>query len=174
MGCNSPGFSVHGIFQASILEWVAIFSFKGFFPTQGSNWALLRLPHWQVDSLPLCHLVSPYFALLYIYVAFYQKDHALILEKKSADGPSKPQKIESISRGTCVCVCVCVCNSKRQTSSQFTVHHTQYRHIYKSRKFAMRNARHSTVCQCYIFKCTLLIRSTEGNFKLYILISLGL
>ena len=51
---------------------------------------------------------------------------------------------------------------------------TQYRHIYKSRKLAMRNARHPTVCQCYIFKYTLLIRSTEGNFKLYILISLGL
>ena len=24
MGCNPPGFSVHGIFQARILEWVAI------------------------------------------------------------------------------------------------------------------------------------------------------
>ena len=29
MDCNPPGFSVHGIFQARILEWVAISSSKG-------------------------------------------------------------------------------------------------------------------------------------------------
>ena len=29
MDCNSPGFSVHGIFQARILEWVAIPFSKG-------------------------------------------------------------------------------------------------------------------------------------------------
>ena len=30
---------------------------QGIFPTQGSNWCLL---HWQVDSLPLNHLRSPW------------------------------------------------------------------------------------------------------------------
>ena len=30
--CSPPGSSVHGIFQARILEWAAIY-----FPTQGSN-----------------------------------------------------------------------------------------------------------------------------------------
>ena len=29
MNCSLPGSSVHGIFQARILEWVAIFSFRG-------------------------------------------------------------------------------------------------------------------------------------------------
>ena len=29
MDCSLPGFSVHGIFQARVLEWVAIFSSKG-------------------------------------------------------------------------------------------------------------------------------------------------
>ena len=29
MNCNSPGFSVHGIFQASILESVSMPSFRG-------------------------------------------------------------------------------------------------------------------------------------------------
>ena len=29
MDCSPPGSSVHGIFQARILEWVAIFPFKG-------------------------------------------------------------------------------------------------------------------------------------------------
>ena len=41
MGCSLPGFSVHGIFQARILEWVA-FLLQGIFPTQGSNPGLLH------------------------------------------------------------------------------------------------------------------------------------
>ena len=51
-----PGSSVHGIFQARILEWVAIFLLQGNYPTQGSNPHVL---HWQVDSLPLRLLRSP-------------------------------------------------------------------------------------------------------------------
>ena len=50
LDCSPPGFSVHGIFQARILEWVVISSSR-IFPTQGSNSCLLRLLHWQVDSL---------------------------------------------------------------------------------------------------------------------------
>ena len=34
--------SLHGILQARVLEWVAIFLLQGIFPTQGSNPAL---PH---------------------------------------------------------------------------------------------------------------------------------
>ena len=37
------------------------------FPTQGLNLSLLRLSNWQVDSLPLHHLGSPY---IYIYFFF--------------------------------------------------------------------------------------------------------
>ena len=29
MGCSLPGFSIHGIFQARMLEWVAIFFSRG-------------------------------------------------------------------------------------------------------------------------------------------------
>ena len=47
-----PGSSVHGIIQARTLEWVAIFLLQGNFPTQRSNLPLLRLMHWQADSLP--------------------------------------------------------------------------------------------------------------------------
>ena len=36
------------------------FSSPGFFPTQGSNPHLLYLLHWQVGSLPLSHVGSPY------------------------------------------------------------------------------------------------------------------
>ena len=42
--------------QTRILEWVTISSSRGIIPTRGSNLCLL---HWQVDSLPLCHLGSP-------------------------------------------------------------------------------------------------------------------
>ena len=39
--------------QARILEWMAMPSSRGIFPTQGSNPSLLRLLQWQVGSLPL-------------------------------------------------------------------------------------------------------------------------
>ena len=47
--CSPPGSSLHGIFQARILEWVAIL-LQGIFLTQGSNPRLLCL--LQVGSLP--------------------------------------------------------------------------------------------------------------------------
>ena len=57
MGYSLPGSSVHGIFQARILEWVCHLLLQGIFPTQGSIPYLLCFLHWQVYSLPLCHLV---------------------------------------------------------------------------------------------------------------------
>ena len=47
MDCSPTGSSVHGIFQARILEWVAISFSRGIFLTQGSNLCLL---HWQAGS----------------------------------------------------------------------------------------------------------------------------
>ena len=57
---SPPGSSVHGIFQARILEWVVISFSRGSSPTQGPNPNLLSLLHWQADCLPLCHLGSPW------------------------------------------------------------------------------------------------------------------
>ena len=37
MDCDLPGSSVHGIFQARILEWVAIFYSRAIFLSQGSK-----------------------------------------------------------------------------------------------------------------------------------------
>ena len=62
MDCSLPGSSVHGIFQARILEWVAISSFQRIFPTQGWNPYLLPLLHWQADSLPPAPPGKPKFA----------------------------------------------------------------------------------------------------------------
>ena len=52
MDCSLPGSSVHGIFQASILEWVVISS-RGVFPNQGSKLLLSSLRHWLAGSPPL-------------------------------------------------------------------------------------------------------------------------
>ena len=60
-GLNSPsGSSVHGIFQARILEWVAISFSKGSSqPRDQTHVSCMHLLHWQADSLPLHHLESP-------------------------------------------------------------------------------------------------------------------
>ena len=55
MDWSLPGSSVHGIFQARRPEWVAIFSSRGIFPSQGLNLHLLCLLHWQMGSLLLHH-----------------------------------------------------------------------------------------------------------------------
>ena len=53
MDYSPPRSSIHGIFQARILEWGCYFPLQGIFLTQGSNPSLLSLLHWQVDPLPL-------------------------------------------------------------------------------------------------------------------------
>ena len=58
--CSPQGSSVHGILHARILEWVAISSSRGFFPTPGSNLCLLCLLNWQKHSLPLVPCGNPY------------------------------------------------------------------------------------------------------------------
>ena len=49
MDHSPPGFSVHGIVQARILEWVSHSLLQEFFPTKGSNlhcrWILYHLGH---------------------------------------------------------------------------------------------------------------------------------
>ena len=62
MDCSPPDSSVHGIYQARILEWVALSFSREIFPTQGSNpgllycrWILNQLNH---RSFPLLHVFS--------------------------------------------------------------------------------------------------------------------
>ena len=52
LDCSPPDSSVHGIFQARIQEWVAIFSSRGISPTQGLNQHLSHLLHCRKNSLP--------------------------------------------------------------------------------------------------------------------------
>ena len=56
MDCSPPGSSVHGIFQARVLEWVAIsFSSRS---SQPRDWTHVSCIVRQI-LLPLCHLESP-------------------------------------------------------------------------------------------------------------------
>ena len=62
--CSLPGSSVQGILQARILDWIAMPSSRGIFPTQESN-PFPVSPHWQGDSLPvappgkdICHHIK--------------------------------------------------------------------------------------------------------------------
>ena len=41
------------------------FLLQGVFPAQGLNWCLLRLLHWEVSSLPLCHLGRPSYSYVH-------------------------------------------------------------------------------------------------------------
>ena len=65
VGCSPPGFSVHGILPARILEWVAISYLRRC--SWSRNWTQVSCVslHWQSDSLPLSHLGShkPYASL---------------------------------------------------------------------------------------------------------------
>ena len=59
MDCSLPGYSVHGIFQARVVEWVAISFSRGSSQPRGSN---LGLPHCRQTLYRLSHqeaLVSP-------------------------------------------------------------------------------------------------------------------
>ena len=58
--CNPPCFSVHGILQARILEWIATPLLQGIFLTQESNQCLVCLLRLQVDSLPLAQPGKPH------------------------------------------------------------------------------------------------------------------
>ena len=61
MDCSLPGSTIHGILQASILEWVAISFSRGIFPIQDSNPGLLHYrqilyypPNTQDAKLTVC------------------------------------------------------------------------------------------------------------------------
>ena len=56
LGCSPPGSSIHGLFQARILERVAIFLLQGTFPIQGLNSCLFCLLHCRQILYPLSHL----------------------------------------------------------------------------------------------------------------------
>ena len=59
MGYSPPGFSVHEILKARIVEWVAMSSSRDL-PNPGIELESPDLPVLQADSLPLNHWGSPH------------------------------------------------------------------------------------------------------------------
>ena len=53
MDCSLPGFSVHGLLQARILEWVAVPSSRGSSQPRDQTHIFYVYLHWQAGSLPL-------------------------------------------------------------------------------------------------------------------------
>ena len=62
MDCSLPGSSVHGILQARVLEWVAIPSFRGSFPSRDQPASPL-CPASQADSSAPSHRGSPKYCM---------------------------------------------------------------------------------------------------------------
>ena len=58
MDCSLPGSSVHGDSPEKNTGVGCCAFLQGIFPTQGSNPGLLRLLHWQEDSLKLSLLAT--------------------------------------------------------------------------------------------------------------------
>ena len=58
MNCSPPGFSVYGVLQAGILEWVGMPSSRDL-PDPGIEPKSPVAPALQADSLPLSHVGSP-------------------------------------------------------------------------------------------------------------------
>jgi len=132
MDCSPPGFSVHGILQARILEWVAVSYSKGILLTQGFNLCLLCLLHWQEDSLPVNCLGSSYpthsfisilykcnsFFLIYLFLLMDNgfTKFCSFLSNLSMNQPS--DEIRSVAQS-----CPTLCNPMNHSTPSLLVHH---------------------------------------------------
>ena len=71
MDCSPPESSVHGISQARVLEWLAIFLLQGIFLTQGLNphlllgkWVLYHRATWEAPKITCALQLKPSSRLL--------------------------------------------------------------------------------------------------------------
>ena len=72
MDCRPPGSSIRGIFQARVLEWVAMPSSRRSF--QPRDWTLVScVLYWQVGSLPLVAPGKPMKCLLCTKISKYSR-----------------------------------------------------------------------------------------------------
>ena len=95
MDCSPPGSSFHGIFQARILEQIAISYPRG--STQGVNPLLLCLLHWQANSLTLVPSEKLKFRNLNILKhVFYSSSLLLSGFPGSSDGKASAYNAEDL------------------------------------------------------------------------------
>ena len=92
---SPPGLSVHGIFQARILELVAISFCRRF--SRPRNWTrFCCVLHWQGDSSPMCHDWVPFSIP---YLVFYNRKTFGYLSRKQ-----NSCLLSGWERGTGLCV----------------------------------------------------------------------
>ena len=88
LDCSLSASSVHEIFQAKILEWVAIFLPQGIFPTQRLNPYFLYLLQCRWSLYPLSHQGSSSLSYLYPNIHFYKsREFISYLPKTSIQWP---------------------------------------------------------------------------------------
>ena len=104
MNYSPPGFSVHGIFQATILDWLR-FSSPGNLPHPGTE---LASPAWQVGSLPLSHQGSPKDTMWRGYIRSRvgeEKDKTYVQREAEIQELAKSRQWQSTRSTTSECQC---------------------------------------------------------------------
>ena len=81
MDCSPPGSAVRGILQARILQWVAMPSSRGSFPTEGSN---RGLPLCRRILYGLCRQGSCMCVCVYLYMGICMRTRACSIVSDSA------------------------------------------------------------------------------------------
>ena len=132
MDCRLPGFSVHGIFQARVLEWVAIsFSRGSSQPRDQTSISCIFCIGRQI-LFPLCHLVI--YACIYFTICIYIKSLSSLKQTRM-----------------CVLIaqwCLTVCNAIDCSPPGFYI-----RGIFQARILegaAISSSRVLTLTQCYM------------------------
>ena len=78
MDCSPPGSSIHGIFQARVLEWGAI-AFSKILPLGGSYFhnimMLIKLPRWSVNPWGIAYLYQKGFIVNLLSFAYWEWYH---------------------------------------------------------------------------------------------------
>ena len=70
MDCSSPGFSVQGILQASILELFVVPFSRGSPPPRDRTGVSLQILHWQSGSSPLAPSGKPYWNIYSVFLSW--------------------------------------------------------------------------------------------------------
>ena len=93
MYCSPSGSSVHGIFQARILEWVAISSSRGIFPTQRRTCVScivgVFFTHWVMKGIRIQRIIANLMSVWLLAHETNRKESEK-LYNKSITQPKKP------------------------------------------------------------------------------------
>ena len=97
MGCSSPGSSIHGIFQARILEWVAIAFSRGSSQPRDETWVSCTagrfFTNWATREAPYKSTILMKFQSTSYWAIFFLKHNKVSLKFTWKNKPSALNKI---------------------------------------------------------------------------------